>query len=216
MSEKKEKALDLTPSQEEELKREMQAAKLMALALKYKHALIAGGVAAVVILVAGALWMERNKAVNESAATLYYQAIASNAPEIKRTLLDRVVKEYHDTSYGLLATMILAAQDAKRTEALLRDALAHPKLTDALAWQIRLDLASYTMRHGKGEEGCKLLSQPVGKHYEQLRQYLLAQCAKDKESKVKHLELALASESHDDHLRQRIQDQLAKLTKQGE
>lgn len=194
----------------EELKRDMRSAQIVDWMQNNQQQLIAGVVAVLLILAGGSLWLERNKSQKDSAATLYHQALASSDAEKKKAMLEMVIKDYGDTGYGLLANLYMAKL-ADQPEAYLKALINSAASTPELAWQARLDLAEWYLANGKTAEANAQLSERVGKQYEQLRHYLMAEASTDAAEKRKHLQMSLDSESNDQLLKDRVENMLAEL-----
>lgn len=194
----------------DELKRDMRSAQIVDWMQSHQQQLIAGVVAVLLMLAGTSLWLERNKSQKDSAATLYHQALASSDAEQKRAMLEMVIKDYGSTGYGSLANLYLAKLSDHPEEHL--NALIHSSAsTPELAWQARLDLAEWYLANGKIAEANAQLSEPVGKQYEQLRHYLMAEASTDAAEKKKHLQMSLDSESNDAFLKSRVESMLAEL-----
>lgn len=195
----------------EELKRDMRTARLVEWAQTHQQQLIAAAVAVVVAIVGASLWWEHAKSMRDSAAMLYHRGIDASAEDVRGELLRQVVADYHDTSYAALSLMLLAAADDEQAGTYLEELLKHPRLTEELAWQARLDLAGWHLRHQRKEAARSWLAEAVGPHYEQLRQYLLSEAADDKAAATQHLRQALDAASHDENLKRTIEQRLAAL-----
>lgn len=196
----------------EELKRDMRSAQIIDWVQKNQQQLIAGAIAVLLILAGISLWKERAESQKESAATLYHQALATTGADKKRAMLELVVKDYGDTGYGSLAHLYLAKLSDNPVEHL--QALLHgAATTQEIAWQARLDLAEWYLDSGNSAEAAKQLSEPVGKQYEQLRHYLLAEATSDVAEKKKQLQMSLDAENNDRDLKSRVEAMLAELTK---
>jgi predicted negative regulator of RcsB-dependent stress response len=194
----------------EELKREMRSAKIVDWAQNNQQQLIAGVVAILLMLVGGSLWLEHNKSQKNSAATLYHQALAFTDAEQKKAMLEMVIKDYGDTGYGSLAHLYMAKL-SDHPEAHLNALINSAASTPELAWQARLDLAEWHLGQGNTDEVKKLLAESVGKQFEQLRHYLLAEASSDTAEKQKHLQMSLDSASNDAFLKSRVESQLSRL-----
>jgi len=194
----------------DELKRDMRSAQVVDWMQNHQQQLIAGVVAILLVLAGASLWLERNKSQNDSAATLYHQALASSDIEQKKAMLELVIKDYGDTGYGSLANLYMAKisdHPEEHLNALIQSSASTPEL----AWQARLDLAEWYLVNGKIAEANTQLSEPVGKQYEQLRHYLMAEAATDTAEKIKHLQQSLDSPSNDVFLKNRVESMLAEL-----
>jgi len=195
-----------SPMQEEmdELKREMRSAKWFEWAQAHQKHLI-GAVAVLVIGLAGSgLWIERDRAQAESAATLYQQAINETNIIKKQVLLDSISSQFSSTSYAALAMMQLARVDQANAAAHLKNLIANSHAMEEWIWQARLDLAEINIINGDKVAAQALLEKIVGKQYQQLRYYLLATLSNDAAEKTSYLKKALNAESHDELLKQKI------------
>ena len=193
----------------EELKRDMRSAQIVDWMQNNQQQLIAGVVAIVLVLAGASLWLERNKSQKDSAATLYHQALASSDVEQKKAMLEMVIKDYGTTGYGSLANLYMAKL-SDQPETYL-NALIHSSSTPELAWQARLDLAEWYLSQGKAADANAQLTEPVGKQYEQLRHYLMAEASTDAAEKKKHLQMSLDSESNDQLLKGKVESMLSEL-----
>ena len=194
----------------EELKREMHTAQIVDWAQNNQQQLIAGFVAILLLLAGGSFWLERNQSQKDSAATLYHQALATSDAEQKKAMLEMVIKDYGDTGYGSLANLYMAKL-ADQPEVYLNTLIHSAASTPELAWQARLDLAEWYLANGKTAEANAQLRESVGKQYEQLRHYLMAEASTDAAEKRKHLQMSLDSESNDQLLKDRVESMLAEL-----
>jgi predicted negative regulator of RcsB-dependent stress response len=197
----------------EELKRDMHTAQLADWAQNNRQMLMAGVVAALMALVGTSLWIEHGKSQKNSAATLYHQALVSSNDDDKRAMLELVVKDYGDTGYGSLAHLYLAKLGDREMH--LKTLIYGGNSTAELAWQARLDLAEWYLSTARVDEAKGLLSEPVGKQYEQLRHYLMAEATSDTAEKVMHLKKALDANSNDAFLKSRIEGMIADLDAAG-
>jgi len=197
-------------SEMDELKRDMRSAQIVDWMQNNQQQLIAGIVAIMLLLAGGTLWLERSKAQKDSAATLYHQALATSNVEQKKAMLEMVIKDYESTGYASLANLYMAKLSDQPEEYLNR--LIHSAAsTPELAWQAQLDLAEWYLNNGKLAEAKAQLAEPVGKQYEQLRHYLMAEVSTDTAEKKKHLQMSLDAESNDAFLKARIESMLAEL-----
>ena len=194
----------------DELKRDMRSAQIVDWMQNNQQQLIAGIVAVMLLLAGGSLWLERNKSQKDSAATLYHQALASRDVDQKRAMLELVIKDYGDTGYGSLANLYMAKL-SDQPETYLNALIHSSASTQELAWQARLDLAEWYLSNDKVADAKAQLAQPVGRQYEQLRHYLMAEVATDTAEKMKHLQQSLDSESNDTFLKSRVENMLAEL-----
>jgi len=196
-------------SELEELKRDMRSAKVIDWMQQNQQQLIAAGVALLLVLAGGSLWMERNKAQTESAAALYHQGIAASDAGKQRELLEMVTKDYAGSGYAALAHLYLAKLVEDPVEHL--NALIHSGSTPELAWQARLDLAEWFISKGQNSDASAQLAEPVGRQYEQLRYYLLAEVADSADDKRQNLQMSLDAESNDSLLKDRVEKLLSEL-----
>jgi len=192
----------------EELKRDMRSAKMADWLQKNQQQLIAGAVIVLMALVAGGLWSEHKQSQKESAAAMYYQALSEVDADKRQALLEAVVQGYQGTGYAVLSHVRLAtmSEPEKHLKAVMNDSHA----TEELRWQAALDLAEYWINNEKSEDAKALLNKPVGKQFEQLRFYLLAEISSGEE-KQGYLQKALDAISNDDVLKTDIEAQLAKV-----
>lgn len=193
----------------EELKRDMHTARLLEWVQNSRQMLIAGAVAVLIALVGTSLWIEHGKSQKNSAATLYHQALVTSSGDDKRAMLELVIKDYGDTGYASLAHLHLAKLGDREMH--LKALIYGTGSTIELAWQARLDLAELYLSKAKVDEAKGLLSEPVGKQYEQLRHYLMAEAASDTAEKLTHLKKALDANSNDAFLKSRIEGMIADL-----
>ncbi len=193
----------------DELKREMRSAKWAAWAQNNKQSLLAGLTLLVLALLASGLWIENDRSHRASAAILYQQALSERNMATKQTLLENVKSDFSDSSYGALALMHLARVDASNATAHLKALINHSKAMEEWVWQARLDLAELNIEQGDAQAARKHLEQPVGKQYEQLRHYLMAETSVDAAEKEEHLKRALEAPSLDEYLKRKIESQLA-------
>ncbi len=194
----------------EELKRDMRSAQVVDWMQNNQQQLIAGVVAVLLVLAGASLWLERNKSQKDSAATLYHQALASSDLEEKRAMLEMVIRDYGSTGYGSLANLYMAKL-SDQPEAYLNALIHSSASTPELAWQARLDLAEWYISKDNIEDAKAELAEPVGKQYEQLRHYLMAEASTDVAEKRKHLQMSLDSESNDQLLKTKVESILAEL-----
>jgi predicted negative regulator of RcsB-dependent stress response len=193
----------------DELKREMRSAKWAAWVQDNKQSLLAGVVVLVLVLLSSGLWIENERAHRASAAILYQQALSAQDVAIKQTLLERVKNDFSDSSYGALALMQLARVDSDNTEVHLKALINHRKAMEEWVWQAQLDLAELKIEQGDVQTARKYLEKPVGKQYEQLRHYLIAETLTDAAEKEEHLRKALEAPSLDNSLKSKIESMLA-------
>ncbi|MFC1567863.1 tetratricopeptide repeat protein [Pseudomonadota bacterium] len=193
----------------EELKRDMHTAQLLDWLQNNRQLLIAAAVAVLIALAGASLWIEHGKSQKNSAATLYHQALAAASDDDKRAMLELVIKDYGDTGYGSLAHLYMVKLGDRETH--LKALIHGSGSTAELASQARLDLAEWYLSNGKVDEAKAILSEPVGKQYEQLRHYLMAEATSDAGEKVMHLKKALDASSNDAFLKSRIESMISEL-----
>ncbi|MDX8395969.1 MAG: tetratricopeptide repeat protein [Mariprofundaceae bacterium] len=186
------------------LKRDMQSAKLADWAQKNQQKLMAMAVAVVFALVAGGLWAENSKSQRNAAATLYHQALAVNDTAQKQTLLETVIKDYNGSGYASLSHLQLA-KSGSDAESHLKALAFGSGVPQELAWQARLDLAEAYLNDGKLDASKEMLSEPVGKQYEQLRFYLLSQVVAVDSEKKEYLQKSLDAISNDEVLKNKVE-----------
>ena len=192
----------------EELQREMRSAQWSQWILDHQKQIMITVAVLVAALIAAALWMEQQRSQQEAAATLYQQAV--NASDGKKAaLLTSVTKEFASSSYAAMAAMQLVKADRAHAEMHLQAVIDHPKSMPEWKWQARLDLAAIKIEQGDRTAARKLLTDVVGKDYQQLRHYLLAMAADSASEKQQHLQKALDAPSHDNNLKQKIESLLA-------
>ncbi|RLL55922.1 hypothetical protein D8Y20_00295 [Mariprofundus sp. EBB-1] len=189
----------------DELKREMRSAKWSDWAESHKNEMIGAVAALVIVLMLSGMWIERQRAQSETAATLYQQAINATDNSEKKALLESVIKQFTSNSYAALASMQLARVDSANAEKHLQRLLQHGKVMEEWAWQARLDLAEIKIANGDKAAAKALLEQVVGKQYQQLRYYLLATLTEDAAEKITLLQKALDAVSNDAVLKQKIE-----------
>jgi len=194
----------------EELKRDIRSAKIVDWVQKNQQQLIAGVVVLLLIFAGGSLWLEHNKSQKDSAAVLYHQALSTSDAEQKKIMLEMVIKDYADSGYGLLANLYMAKL-SDEPEVYLNALIHSTASTPELVWQARLDLAEWHITNGKTDEAKGLLTEAVGKQYEQLRHYLLAEISGNDVEKQKHLQMSLDSVSNDSVLKDRVESMLSEL-----
>jgi predicted negative regulator of RcsB-dependent stress response len=190
----------------EELKRDMRSAKVVAWLQKNQKQLMIGIVLVLLVLAGAGMWAEKQKAVKESAAMVYFQALNQKDDAKRKALLETVIQDYANTSYSILAHMLLAP--LADTEKHLRAVMESSSATPELQWQARLDLAEFFIQHDKASDAKSLLNQAVGKQYEQLRFYLLAKISSG-DAQIEYLKKALDAISNDDVLKNNIEAELA-------
>jgi len=201
---------DVTREEMDELKREMRSARMAAWVQDHQKLVVATLAAVIVLIAAVSFWREHDAARRASAATLYHQALAERQADARKALLERVVKDYGDTAYAGLARLLLAPLDPARAETHLKALMANAPDPE-IGWQAELDLAALYLRKGDASAARKTLEAPVGRDYEQLRQYLLARASADDAARIQHLRQAEQAVSHDAGLKKRIHDWLAAL-----
>jgi len=195
-------------SELDELKQEMRSAQITAWIMDNRQMLGTIGAILIIAALAGTLWMERVKAQKESAAVIYYQALAVKDLTKRKALLEQVVRDYSQTGYAPLSLFQLVSLDPPKAKGYL-ERLLQSNAPDELKWQARLDLAERLIDSGHGDKASSMLDAPVGREYEQLRYYLRAETASSDADKKAELQKALAAPSHDADLKQRIETLLA-------
>lgn len=206
-------AVEVSAEELDELKRDMRSARLNAWAKAHQRELTIGVAVVFVLLVAVSFWKEHRDAERASAASLYYQALNTAKAEDKKALLQSVIRDYDNTSYGALARLLLAAVDEAHAEKDLRAVMERRDVDRGIRAQARLDLARIMLASGKKQQAGTLLRESLPAAYEQLRQFLLAQAAGDAAERIRHLQKAKAAESYDADLARRIDRQLSALGK---
>jgi len=197
---------DNAPLQEEldELKREMRSAKWMDWAQAHQNHIIGAVAGLIIVLMAGGLWLEKNQAQSEAAATLYQQAVNEKDQTAKLAMLEKLTSQFSSNSYAALAMMQLARVDAKNAATHLQHLIQNDHASEEWVWQARLDLAEIKIAEGDNAAAKALLQQVVGKQYQQLRYYLLSEVSDDAVEKNKYLQKALDAKSNDKVLKQKI------------
>ncbi len=198
----------------DELKREMQSARIAAWIQSHQKQVVAALTAVILLIVGISFWREHVADRRASAATLYHQALDANDTKQRRALLDKVVSDYGDTAYAGLARLLLASLDTERAADHLK-ALINDAPDREIRWQAELDLAALQLRKGDQAAARETLNTPVGRDYEQLRQYLLARASATDAERVTHLQKADQAVSHDEELKKKISDWLARLQTSG-
>jgi len=194
-----------------ELKRDMRSAHLTAWAQENQQKIIATVVALLLVIVGASLWREHIATQRASAATLYHQALNSADMSAKRTLLNKLVKDYGNTTYGGMAQLLLAKTDREHADKYLSALLSNSAVDREMRWQGQLDLAQFYLRKDDKVKAREILAKSVGKDYEQLRYYLMAEASANDKNRVSHLENALNAVSHDAVLKKRIEKRLVEL-----
>jgi predicted negative regulator of RcsB-dependent stress response len=202
---------DVSQEEMNELKRDMRSAHLVAWAQENQQKIIAAIVALLLVIVGASLWRQHITTQRVSAATLYHQALNSADAETKRALLEKVVKDYAGTAYGGMAQLLLAKVDQEHAGQHLEALLASSTVDREMRWQAQLDLARIWLRKGDKAQARKVLEKSMGKDYEQLRHYLMAEASGNDADRTAHLEQALNSISHDTELKKHIEKRLAEL-----
>ncbi|MDQ6958364.1 MAG: tetratricopeptide repeat protein [Mariprofundaceae bacterium] len=193
------------------LKRDMRSAHLAAWVQGNQQKIIAAIVALLLVIVGASLWRQHITTQRVSAATLYHQALNSSDAEAKRALLEKVVKDYASTAYGGMAQLLLAKVDQEHADQHLEALLSSSAVDQGMRWQAQLDLARVWLHKGDKAQARKILGKSVGKDYEQLRHYLMAEASGKDADRIAHLEQALNSISHDTELKKHIEKRLAEL-----
>lgn len=195
----------------DELKRDMRSAHLTAWAQENQQKIIAAVVALLLLIVGASLWKEHIATERASAATLYHQALNTSDTESKRALLQTLVKDYANNAYGGMAQMLLAKEDAEHADQHLIALLANSTVDKEMRWQVQLDLANVWLQKGDKVKAKEVLAKPVGRNYEQVRHYLMAEASENDTDRISHLEQSLTSVSHDKDLEKTIRKRLAIL-----
>jgi len=203
--------IEVSREEMDELKRDMRTAHLTEWAQENQQRIIVAIVALLLVIVGASLWREHIATQRASAATLYYQAQNSIDADAKRALLEKLVKDYGNTAYSGMAQLILAKEDQKHAVQHLTALLASSTVDQEMHWQAQLDLARVYLRKGDKAQARKVLTRSVGKDYEQLRHYLMAEASENDTDRVSHLKQALNSVSHDSELKKQIEKRLAEL-----
>jgi len=200
-------------SQEEmdDLKRDMRSAHLMVWAQENQQKIIAAVAALLLVIVGVSLWKEHIATQRASAATLYHQALNTADPDARRAMLGKVVRDYGNTSYREMAQLLLAKVDQEHADRHLMALLSGPGMNREMRWQAQIDLAQFYLRRGDKVKAREMLAKSVGRDYEQLRHYLMAETFENNTDRISHLEQALNSISHDTVLKKRIAQRLAEL-----
>ena len=200
-------------SELDELKREMRSAKWVDWAESHQKPLIAGAAALLLVLLAGGLWIEQGRSQQVMAATIYQQAVGEVNSAKKQLLLEQVSRDFSGSTYHALALIQLATVDRKNAEKYLNTLITHGSAMDEWVWQAKLDLAEIKIAAGDTASAKNLLDGQVGKHYQQLRYYLLAQAVSNADERQEYLQKALdasASPASDIELERKIKSQLKK------
>jgi len=203
--------VDVSQEEMNELKRNMRSAHLTAWAQENQQKIITAILALLLVIVGASLWREHTTTQRASAATLYHQALNSSDADAKRALLGKLVKDYATTTYGGMAQLLLAKVDQEHASQHLVALLSNSTVDREMRWQAQLDLARVWLRKGDKVQARKVLEKSVGKDYEQLRYYLMAEVAENDAGRLHHLEQALNSISHDTELKKDIEKRLAEL-----
>jgi len=194
-----------------ELKRDMQSAKLIAWLEYNQQQLIAGAVVLVLILVGVSLWKEQKLSQKNSAALVYLKAVNMQDVEQHNALLDSVIKDYSTTGYAVLAKLQKLKSSETEEKQTLLESLIHAEIAPELIWQARLDLADLLIAEGKPKEAQEILSERLGKQYEQARYAKLASIAEDKHEKASLIQKSLDAASNDAELVASLESELAML-----
>ncbi len=209
MSEKNQPAEAPMDAEMAELKRDMRSAQLTAWLEANTQSLIAGVIALVIVLIGGGLWLEHSKTERASAAMVYQQALGEKETDKKLALLQKVVSDFSGSSYATMAEMLLANYDGGKAETHLQAVIHASNAMQEWIWQARLDLAELKLQTGDKAAARSVLEEQVGKQYEQLRQYLLAQASDDVSEQQIHLKKALDAPSLDNDLKSKIESRLS-------
>ena len=194
-----------------DLKREMRSARIAAWIESNQKTLMIAVVLLLAALVVGAFWIESNKSERAAVATIYQHAVSASDVETEKSLLNGIVRDYGSSSYAALALLHLSGIDTAHREAHLKALIEHPAAMQEWIWQARLDLAEIELEKGDKASAMKELQKSVGKQYQQLRHYLMAEASDSVEAKKKHLQKALDSASVDEALKQKIELLLSRL-----
>jgi len=194
-----------------ELKREMRSAEWNDWFIKNQQSLLVAVGLVLAGLVAGGMWLEHSRSQQDTAASLYQQAVNENDAARKKALLESLISEFSSSSYAAMAEMQLPLVDGAKAEAHLQALIDNSGAMDEWRWQARLDLAQLKIEQGDAAAAHVLLEQPVGKQYQQLRYFLLSMIATDAAGKKEQLQKALDAAAPDPALKQRIETQLSLL-----
>lgn len=192
----------------QELKKDMQQAKIEAWVKQHQQGLMMGVAVLVLGMFAVGLWSEHQRKTKESAAMVYYQGIAIQDKDKQKALLNQVIQDYGDTAYADLAHLRLAAID--EPEQHLRALMNDGDETPEFRWQAELDLAEYLIEQKKQDAARQVLATPVGAAYQQYYYFLLSEVSQGA-AKKDALQQALNAESHDEILKERITSMLAAM-----
>lgn len=196
-------------SELDELKREMRSAQWTNWVESNRKQLTGVAAAVLVVLIAVGFWIENERSLQATAATIYQQAMSEADQDKKRTLLESLNRDFSGSSYSALALMHLAGSDLANAEVHLNALISHSKAMPEWVWQARLDLAEIKIAAGDMATAKSLLDQQIGKQYQQLRYYLLAQTSSDESEKQDYLQKAKdAPSANDAGLSQKIDSQL--------
>ena len=195
----------------QELKREMRSAQWTNWVEANQKLLMGAAAAVLVALLAAGFWIEQDRALSATAATVYQQAVGETDLSKKQALLQSVSRDFSSSSYGVMALMQLAGTDSANAEVHLQAVIAHDKAMDEWVWQARIDLAEIRIAAGDSAAAQQLLDQQVGGQYQQIRYYLLAQISTDEGQKQEYLQKALdAPSANDAALIEKIEIQMNK------
>jgi len=209
----KQQPIEVSKQDMDELKRDMRSAHLNAWAKEHQQQIIGGLVALLIVLVGISFWKEHRDTQRASAAALYYQALNAKQNGDKRTLLKSIINDYDNTAYASLARILMAKVDSVHAETYLRALLDRTDIDSGMKAQARMDLARIKIAAGDKAAALKLLSEPVGRAYEQLRYYLMAQASDNDAERIQHLQSANDAQSYDTELARSIGQQLGALGK---
>lgn len=193
----------------DELKRDMRSAQLTAWIQQNQQQLIAGVVIFLLVMVGFSLWKENQKAKLDAASLLYQQALSAQEEDKKKVLFEQVLSDYPDSGYRLLSLMQLSAIVEDPTH-VLQQIVDGADATPAIRWQAKLDMAEYQIAHEQADAAKAVLSERMGKQYEQLRNYLLASLSEGDE-KLAYLKKSADAESNDTLLKDKVESMIAKL-----
>lgn len=186
----------------DDLKRDVQSAQIQAWLRKNQQVLMVGAVVLLLLATGASLWNARLDSQRESAASLYYQGMAQQDVEKKQAILSDLANDYSGTAYGLLARLQLPSL-VDDPEPMYQSLINDDTISQPFRWQARLDLAEYYIAHEQADKAKSLLDLRMGKQYEQLRYYLLANLS-DGDAKQAYLRQSLDAESNDSLLKDKL------------
>jgi len=191
-----------------DLKKDMQQAKIADWMQRNQQALMLAVGVVVMVMFAVGLWADHQKKQKESAAMMYYQGIANTDASKQKVLLEKVITDYGDTGYAILAHLRLAPE--VDTDKHLQALMDHASVAPELRWQAELDLAEYWIEQGKLDQARQVLNKHVGQDYAQYYYYLLSKTATG-DAQKEALQKSLDAVSHDEVLKERVATALAQL-----